>query len=740
LSQHEVIEMLNRISMQPVVHAEVQYVHAEHATTNPHGARQLIYRSVKSDPPKGLQVTLHIDDGNRLSRMVLQPIHAGIVMPQRRQASFSPSATEHPVTPARPRAGWTHALYPTASPPRPARGRGDSHLPTNAPPRQRSLTHADLRQQASAAGQPGQPGQQPRLERFFMDRLPDFQQAGLQHINPEDLGKNEFEPIARYDRHTVDGPHYDAWGQPRYYLEYQIGHACAQHAVNAMIGGPFLPLHAFVRHEHDHQPPGMPRRTLETIDTTIAEEGVQASTVLAVLEGAGIEATSFHPTTATGPAGEPMLDWDQLELIDHLDAERFVLHCSALAEDAHTGAMSVLMSHFVAFRRLPQTQQWCLLDSLKEEPQVVTPSDYLRQRAREMQGPGRSLNDITVIVPQRRLALLGETAGDTSVSSGSGMNAGQAARALQTPGAGPSSGVAATATATATEQPGAARRQLRLVSTIEFNAKEHGKAKEIRYRDENGITKRKVLYLMRFKNVEEFENAAKKITQSIKDGTLEPPPSRENHKHPSPRKGVNWYNASGTNKEHWRVNIKGIIKSVYVHHHNDDVEAASAEAVKLAKEIEANPDKYAEKRRAAHQSLVRGVTWRKLEECWCYKPKGTSTTIRFYPNARTTIVDARMQAERLALSQGAQPQIQPPSRFAPDLKNMRVPLITWNADENAFVVDRDGQPESFPIASYEDVIENARTAAEDRAIEIAQQQAQEGGLGRGRGKRRAREQ
>ena len=166
---------------------------------------------------------------------------------------------------------------------------------------------------------------------------------------------------------TIDGPHRDEAGQPHFYLERQDGHACAQHAVNAMVGGPLVSLVHFAQWEaHVQAQQDVTLAALTQSVTAMLAQGVHLETVQGTLQALGIPTHLYAHRPLAHLQG---LDPVQVRFLDGLPTDRLLLQA-----DRYEGNST--SSHYVAFRR--DGGQWVLLDSLHGAPQYgVAPSAYL---------------------------------------------------------------------------------------------------------------------------------------------------------------------------------------------------------------------------------------------------------------------------------------------------------------------------------------------------------------------------
>jgi len=592
-------------------------------SSNPQGARRLVYKKLNDDDV-GTCVTLTIDAGNRLSNIRADDIDDGDRTRRSLTFDFAPALPERPATPTRQhRPAWADSYATTnATQPGFRRRRSSSAPPSGAPSPQRARGESDLpsgpvqsvqqqlRQDALASVTTTSASQD-------MAEMRHFHQSGIQHIERHRFYQPFFTPVTYHDGLTVDEAHRDVGGNPRFYLERQDFHSCAQHAVNAMVGGPILSLAAFARHEHDHQPAGTPARGLEDIRETMVHTGVHAETVSAVLQETGIPVASYRHTPIVNVADMPEMNWEHLQQIDALATDRLVMHVSTAAQDAETGGIKPLSSHFVAFRRTADTGQWMLLDSLRDSPQAMTPSQYLREEAAAV----GLLNDVTVIVPRSRLRLSGGTADGEPLASGSGTagsrhtEAAQPVRqAWETPQAEPSSGVQAPGMGRfdATGRPvqfkglhyrhSALKGGIYLLTYIDFT------------KDPNGTTRYMTFEIKKYKSQAEAERAANESAEKLRNGTFIPPASQAKAEYQSGRKGVNWKKGSRSNGGYWEVSVGDIRGVRYSKDYNGSIEAAKLAAIQLADEIECNPGKFAGRsaemlNTAERQSIVAGVKW-----------------------------------------------------------------------------------------------------------------------------------
>ena len=159
---------------------------------------------------------------------------------------------------------------------------------------------------------------------------------------------------------TIDGSHVTPAGQRHFYLEQQCGHACAQEAANAMVGGPLVSLLDFARYETNAQAPqeAMPV-PMADIAADMLTQGVHVETVQGTLQALGMPMYSHAHRPVDNDQGVPMLDPAQAHALDRLQTDRLLLQADRYEGESVT-------SHYVAFRR--DGEQWVLLDSLQEVP------------------------------------------------------------------------------------------------------------------------------------------------------------------------------------------------------------------------------------------------------------------------------------------------------------------------------------------------------------------------------------
>ena len=237
-------------------------------------------------------------------------------------------------------------------------------------------------------------------------RLATQTQHVLQVIDPSQL--NASVSFTHYDRETIDGPHLDHADQPHFYLEQQFMHACAQHAVNAMVGAPLVSLMQFARTEARRQAAG--EVATSTIMGDLLEQGVYHETVRETLQELGMATHLYVHCRVDNEQGMPILDPDQARFLDELKTDRLLLQADRYMENDSTS------SHYVAFRRMGD--QWVLLDSQRPVAQYgIAPSTYLLRT--------NGIKHFTAIWPQH--ALRGQAAAVDGADSG---------RAAQQEGAG----------------------------------------------------------------------------------------------------------------------------------------------------------------------------------------------------------------------------------------------------------------------------------------------------------------
>jgi len=173
-----------------------------------------------------------------------------------------------------------------------------------------------------------------------------------------------------YGGMTIDGPHVTPAEQRCFYLEQQYGQACAQHAVNAMVGGPLVSLSEFARYEANVQASqGSMPISMESIAANMLLEGVLVETMQGTLQALGMPMHSYAHRPLANVPGLPGLDPVQARFLDGLPTDRLLLQADRYEGDSAS-------SHYVAFRR--DGEQWVLLDSVHHAPQYgVAPSAYL---------------------------------------------------------------------------------------------------------------------------------------------------------------------------------------------------------------------------------------------------------------------------------------------------------------------------------------------------------------------------
>lgn len=205
-----------------------------------------------------------------------------------------------------------------------------------------------------------------------------LRQLTPQVIEPAMLVPCSLAPAAYYSTPTVDGPHRDRDGNQCFYLERQRRHGCAQHAVNAMVGGPLLSLQDFADWEADAAERNAAQGSLgpthgKQIANTMWKQGVYPETVNETLQRLKIP-THFYVHNPIRPVTDSQeslgLDHKQACFLDGLDTDRLLLQADLKEGNSTT-------SHYVAFRK-DAGRQWVLLDSLNNEPQPgISPSQYL---------------------------------------------------------------------------------------------------------------------------------------------------------------------------------------------------------------------------------------------------------------------------------------------------------------------------------------------------------------------------
>jgi len=227
-----------------------------------------------------------------------------------------------------------------------------------------------------------------------MDRLVGQPPLSPRLITPAML--NAFVPAVHYGGVTIDGPQVTPAGQRRFYLEQQDGHACAQHAVNAMVGGPLVSLLDFARYE-THLQAGQEATSafVEDVAAVMRAYGVHAETVQGTLQALDMPMHCHVHRPLVNAQGLLGLDPVQARFLDSLQTDRLLLQADRYEGDSAS-------SHYVAFRR--DAGQWVLLDSLERAPQHgVAPSAYLLGDER--------IKHFTALWPQHALQGSAEQAG-----------------------------------------------------------------------------------------------------------------------------------------------------------------------------------------------------------------------------------------------------------------------------------------------------------------------------------------
>lgn len=214
-------------------------------------------------------------------------------------------------------------------------------------------------------------------------------------IHPEKFNPYPLAGHAVFGAITINAAHRDQCGTLKYYLERQPdqGRSSAQHACNAMVGGPVVSLGDFAEHEaRAHRNLATPEQfkdVVEQITRDMLRHGTSIETVRAVLkEKIGVATRLYRHDPAAIPDGP--LNLEQAFLLDEIDTDRLFLQCVIPDGDDAT-------LHAVAFRK--DNKRWTLLDSRSGRPwEGMTPSLYL-----EMQ----EAIGFDAIWPQRGLASSG---------------------------------------------------------------------------------------------------------------------------------------------------------------------------------------------------------------------------------------------------------------------------------------------------------------------------------------------
>ena len=281
----------------------------------------------------------------------------------------------HPASATFPR---SHAALPQQAP------MSQASAATPLPPRPRSagMTGTAIRQHqrptALASIQPAQntaPVPMRDLHPGEVDKM-------IQELLGEP-GSMVFAPMPDLD--SLDLEHME---QRRFYLERQYGHACARHAVNAMVGGPLTSLMDFAQWEAKAASQrGVPEVSMEDNVLFMLDHGVHLDTVKGALQGLGIPVHVVEHRPSENAQGVLVLDEEQARALDRLETDRLLLQT-----DQYEGDSAI--SHYVAFRK--DAGQWVLLDSLQGVPQHgVAPSAYLLREAR--------IKHFTALWPQQAL-------------------------------------------------------------------------------------------------------------------------------------------------------------------------------------------------------------------------------------------------------------------------------------------------------------------------------------------------
>jgi hypothetical protein len=365
-----------------------------------------------------------------------------------------------------------------------------------------------------------------------LEELRLLRQTGEMAIDPAQLAQGADRPVTFHDGVTIEAPEDTEDEESLFYRERQQQWSCAQHAANAMIGGPRLLMRHFAAYEA-----GLSDRQ-DAIEATMRATGVFAETVCAVLQQAGIATHTFDYVPPVDPGNE-QARLAQFTVLDELDTDRLLLqsYITLETEDRrHVGA-----SHYVAFRRVGQ--EWVLLDSRGEQQDGISPSNYLLTRG---------ATHFTAIWPRNRLVGIQPTA------------------------------------AGASPHHVAARKRHALHSSDEIGVRfdvRHQRWK-VEVKGPDGTVQRASVLISKYNgNITDAREAAEAITQQIRNGTYKVPPRRAPPAHTSTRNGVSWRNST----RRWGVGLRGPNghQTVYVpiSKYNGDVDKAREAAEAIAEQI-----------------------------------------------------------------------------------------------------------------------------------------------------------
>ncbi|MEC4718022.1 hypothetical protein RY831_02575 [Noviherbaspirillum sp. CPCC 100848] len=678
---------------------------------NPQGARTLIY-TVRSSRGTSMRASLHINESNMLYRMVWEPESAVLNNPLRREADFLPASHRRPASPPRRHFGQINDLTML---PREHLGsrrrRSDTGSPPEAPPPQRPRITGAMPQGAAVAGPAPLPQE--------MEHMHQFRQTGIQVIERDRFQRSESAPPAYYRGLTVEAGYRDANQRLHYYLERQTEQSCAQHAVNAMLGGPLVLFEQFVQYELDQPLPTAARSEAE-IRADIDRRGVEAETVLGVLHAEGIPAASYRHMPAVNNAGEPIVNWEHLAQIDELDTDRLLMHASTAVHDPETGNMYALDTHFVAFRRESATGQWLLLDSMRGAPEAITPLQYLWNQ----NGEANLLNEVTVIMPSQRLRLSAGTAAGEGVAGGAtgGRRGGTVTQDHHTQHAGPSSG----AVAVRPEREAMTVPRFQVIRTTVNNYAHYGKTYQLAFSttDNPNHAIYKHYSVRNFNSEAEAQAAMAEDIKSIEDGAFVASVERKRREHLENYPEISLLGGrKGQADSYYKIKIRsipgleGLSRTFPIKKYGSSDNAKQA-AIEALEDIRSNPGKYSKKVKAERQSIVRCVTYRASANCWTVALTQGPDKKRVHRNFSITLENAQAEAERYALNNGLRPVVRGPRDFAPGLSG--VPPISWNSEQEAFRVNHGEETQAFAHAEFGNDLLAARTAAENHAVTIAE--------------------
>lgn len=408
LTSEEVHRLLDGIPRAYNIRCTVDYHPESNAEGHPQGARTLTYLPERlNDKGRGVKVTAHINADNALAELEIRQLFtrtpalpgapAEVVEGAIQGAGFQAAPTHRP--------GSAAAMHMRRTMEAPSgTGRHHASLPQVSGTQEEidlvvadalsysGLKHGDLtanqqHELSEAAAGPSQ-GRQDRINtvlttiqvRRRMDEILRGPQTGQLTIAREDVNRYAGQFLDHYHTVRIEGARQGdpslAALQVNVRMERQQGYSCAQHAINAALNGPFTALVELAAHEAHGESNRTNGReaTIQAVEGKLKDmyqRGVFPETVIAHLQAAGIPVHSMNSIPVTSADGRLQADPEQMKFLDQLAIDRLILQTNTTVDD-RAG-----ISHYVAFHRYGE--QWVLLDSLRTQPEFITPYQYLRE-------------------------------------------------------------------------------------------------------------------------------------------------------------------------------------------------------------------------------------------------------------------------------------------------------------------------------------------------------------------------